>query len=119
MTRQPSDWDAATVALGRADRAHRVAFTVGGVAFLGHNPCQRCVVPTRDPETGREYEGFRSTFLEKRRETMPAWSGGDWFDHDFRLMVNTSVPDAGWGETLRVGDEVVVGETVTREEAAD
>lgn len=102
-----------------ADRAHRVAFTVGGVRFLGHNPCQRCVVPTRDPDTGQEYEGFRSTFLEKRRETMPAWSGGDWFDHDFRLMVNTSVPDAGWGETLRVGDEVVVEETVAHEETTD
>ena len=95
-----------------ADRAHRVAFTVGGVAFRGHNPCQRCVVPTRDPETGESYPGFQSTFVERRAETMPAWSGGDWFDHDFRLMVNTSVPESGIGETLSVGDEVVIGETV-------
>ena len=28
-------------------------FRLGVVAFLGHNPCQRCVVPTRDPTTGQ------------------------------------------------------------------
>ena len=37
---------------------------------------------------------------------MPAWSGGDRFDHSFRLMTNTVVPAESVGETLRVGDEV-------------
>jgi hypothetical protein len=27
-------------------------------------------------------------------------------------MVNTAVPEASWGETIAVGDEVTVGETV-------
>ena len=31
-----------------------VRFTVGAVCLEGTNPCQRCVVPTRDPLTGTE-----------------------------------------------------------------
>ena len=97
------------------DRDHRVAFEVGDVRFEGVNPCQRCVVPSRDPDTGEEYPGFRETFVEKRRETMPDWSGDDWFDHYFRVMVNTAVPESEWGKTLTVGDEVRVLETVPAE----
>ncbi|WP_367996029.1 MOSC domain-containing protein [Haloferax volcanii] len=89
-----------------------VEFSVGGVAFEGVNPCQRCVVPSRDPDTGAETADFRTTFMTKRRETLPEWSGGDWFDHDFRLMVNTAVPESSWGETLSVGDAVTVGDIV-------
>ena len=99
-----------------ADRDSRVRFSIGDVEFLGVNPCQRCVVPSRDPDTGDEIEGFNQTFIEQRRATMPDWSGGDWFNHDFRLMVNTAVPDASWGETIAVGDELTVGETVPADE---
>jgi len=95
-----------------ADRSHHVEFTIGGVSFRGVNPCQRCVVPSRDPDTGAEYDGFQESFIEKRRETMPAWSGGDWFDHQFRLMVNTIVPNSEWGTTISVGDRIEVGQTV-------
>jgi len=99
-----------------ADRDQHVEFTIGETAVRGVNPCQRCVVPSRDPDTGAEYGGFQSTFVEKRRETMPEWSGGNWFDHDFRLMVNTMVPQSEWGETISVGDVVEVGRTVPAEE---
>lgn len=99
-----------------ADRDHHVEFAIGGVSFRGVNPCQRCVVPSRDPDTGEEYDGFRQTFIEKRRETMPEWSGGDWFDHEFRLMVNTMVPQSAWGETISVGDRVEVDHVVPAEE---
>ncbi|SEP25869.1 hypothetical protein SAMN04487948_12811 [Halogranum amylolyticum] len=98
-----------------SDRDRRVAFEVGDVRLKGVNPCQRCVVPSRDPETGEAHPGFRETFVEKRRETMPDWSGGDWFDHHFRVMVNTVVPESEWGKTLSVGDEVRVLETVPNE----
>ena len=93
-------------------RTTRVGFSVGGVSFEGVNPCQRCVVPTRNPDTGASTPGFRETFVTKRRETLPTWSGGDWFDHDFRLMVNTTVPESSWGQTLAVGDTAVVGDVV-------
>jgi len=99
-----------------ADRDSRVRFSIGDVDFFGVNPCQRCVVPSRDPDTGDQIEGFNERFVEKRRATMPAWSGGGWFDHDFRLMINTAVPEASWGETIAVGDELTVGETVSAEE---
>ena len=49
---------------------------------------------------------FRERFVERRRETMPAWSGGDWFDHHFRVMVNTRVPKSSWGAELAIGDDV-------------
>jgi hypothetical protein len=94
-----------------ADRDHVVAFDVGDVRFHGVGPCQRCVVPTRDPWTGEPTPDFRETFVRKRRETLPAWSGGERFDHAYRLTVNTRVPESSWGGTLSVGDEVrIVGE---------
>ena len=95
-----------------ADRDHHVQFTIGDVSFRGVNPCQRCVVPSRDPDTGEEYDGFQSTFVEKREATLPEWSGGDWFNHYFRLMLNTLVPQSEWGQTIAVGDELDVGRTV-------
>ncbi|MFB6154997.1 MAG: MOSC domain-containing protein [Haloferacaceae archaeon] len=95
-----------------ADRGDVVRFTVGGVRFEGVSPCARCVVPSRDPDTGAETEGFRETFIEKRRETRPPWLASDRFDHDYRLMVNTRVPESEWGKTLSVGDPVEILGTV-------
>ena len=93
-----------------AEPGERVRFRVGGAELLGVNPCQRCVVPSRDPDTGVEFDGFRTRFIRKREETMPDWSGGERFDHAFRLMVNTVVPEGSVGGTLRVGDDVrIVG----------
>ncbi|QIB74715.1 MOSC domain-containing protein [Halogeometricum borinquense] len=91
------------------ERGRVVEFSIGDVQLEGVNPCQRCVVPSRDPDTGAEYDGFRETFIRHRGETKPPWSGGDWFNHDFRLMVNTRVPEESWGETIAVGDEIRVG----------
>ncbi|XVH31666.1 MOSC domain-containing protein [Haloferacaceae archaeon DSL9] len=94
------------------DRDRRVRFSIGEATMVGVNPCQRCVVPTRDPDTGTPTPSFRERFVEMRAETMPAWSGGDWFDHAFRVMVNTAVPQSAWGATLRVGDEVAIEATI-------
>jgi hypothetical protein len=94
-----------------ADRDQIVSFSVGDVELEGVNPCQRCVVPSRDPDTGEETEGFRRRFVERREATLPPWSDGDWFDHSFRLMVNTRVHTVGENPTVSVGDPVVVGET--------
>jgi hypothetical protein len=90
------------------DRDHVVAFDIGDLSFEGVNPCQRCVVPMRDPDTGERTEGFRERFVEMRRETMPPWSGGDWFDHHFRLMVNTRLDGDPADRELAVGDPVRV-----------
>jgi uncharacterized protein YcbX len=96
------------------DRERVVPFSIGDVTFEGVNPCQRCVVPSRDPDTGEETPGFRERFVERRRETRPEWAGEAWFDHDFRLMVNTTVPPGTVGETVAIDDPVVVGEERSR-----
>jgi len=93
-----------------ANHGEVVRFTVGDVPLDGVNPCQRCVVPSRDPDTGEEIEGFRERFIEKREETLPEWTPSDRFDHPFRLMLNTDVPESAWGAALSVGNTVTVGD---------
>ncbi|WP_255197149.1 MOSC domain-containing protein [Halorarius litoreus] len=89
-----------------ADRESVVAFDVGDARFEGVNPCQRCAVPTRDPDTGETTEGFRERFVQQREVTLPEWANRDWFDHHFRLMVNTHVPRETVGQSLGVGDPI-------------
>jgi len=122
----PAFWEDQLV----ADHGSRVRFTIGGdaerstevdtgsegrsvgVELFGVNPCQRCVVPSRDPDTGAETPDFRETFVRNRRATRPDWLDSDRFDHDFRLMVNTAVPEQSWGGTVAVGDAVRIRETI-------
>jgi hypothetical protein len=90
------------------DRGEVVRFTVGDATLEGVRPCARCVVPSRDPDTGGETEGFRERFVERRRATRPEWLDSDRYDHDYRLMVNTRVPESEWGVRLTVGDAVEI-----------
>jgi uncharacterized protein len=83
-------------------------FGIGPVQFLGHNPCQRCVVPTRDPESGAPVHGFQRTFAELRKESLPVWVDARRFNHFYRFAVNTSIPASQAGKRLRVGDALVV-----------
>jgi len=78
----------------------------GDVRLDGVTPCGRCVVPTRDPDTGEPLPGFRERFVEKRRETFPEWADRDAFDHLYTLMVVTAVPETDRGASLAVGDRV-------------
>jgi uncharacterized protein YcbX len=101
------------------DRDRVVPFHVGQATFEGVNPCQRCVVPGRDPWTGAETPGFRQQFVERRRETLPDWAGDAWFDHYFRLMVNTDVPASTVGDTVAVGDPVDIGRERSRKNSGE
>lgn len=83
-----------------------VGFRVGGVTFFGTNPCARCVVPGRHPETAAPTPLFAKTFAVRRRETLPAWAEPEAFDHFFRLAVNTRLYAPAAGGTIRVGDPV-------------
>lgn len=94
-----------------ADHGEAVAFRIGDVRFEGIEPCERCVVPSRDPDTGDEHTDFRQTFIRKRGETRPEWLDSDRFDHDFRLMTVTNIPESEWGKTLQTGDSVEIAET--------
>jgi uncharacterized protein YcbX len=86
-------------------------FAIGDVRLFGHNPCQRCVVPTRDPVTGGGLHGFQKEFMERRRQALPAWANIARFNHYYRFAVNTSIPSTEVGKSLQVGDwlDVVPG----------
>ena len=84
------------------------AFRIGDVNFLGHNPCQRCVVPTRDPVSGEAVPGFQKKFMEMRKQMLPSWANALRFSHYYRFAVNTSIPADEAGKKLRVGDPAVL-----------
>lgn len=86
----------------------RRPFRIGSVGFIGHNPCQRCVVPTRDPDRGMPIHGFQKCFAELRKEQLPKWAAARRFNHFYRFAVNTSIPASEAGKTLRVGDRLDV-----------
>ena len=85
-------------------------FTAGDVRFEGVEPCGRCVVPERDPDTGESLSAFRERFVEKRRETLPDWVDESAFDHWYTVTLIARTPEESRGRTLRVGDEVAVVE---------
>jgi uncharacterized protein YcbX len=81
-------------------------FQIGAVKFFGHNPCQRCVVPVRDPDSGLPVADFQKKFMELRKKFLPAWANVQRFNHFYRFAINTSVPPDEAGKYLRVGDQV-------------
>ncbi len=81
-------------------------FRLGAVNLLGHNPCQRCVVPTREPDTGQGVPDFQKKFMRLRQEHLPAWANAQRFNHYYRFALNTSIPPTEAGKILRLGDAV-------------
>jgi hypothetical protein len=89
------------------------AFVAGDVRFEGVEPCVRCVVPTRDPDTGEPLPAFRERFLDRREATFPEWADPEAFDTYYTLMLIAAVPEPDRGRTIRVGDAVEVVTTRT------
>lgn len=85
-----------------------VKFKIGEVEFMGVNPCQRCVVVTRDPQTGEPYPKFQKTFIIQRKNTLPEWTERSRFNHYFRLAVNTRLPPSEAGKVIKIGDEIIL-----------
>lgn len=82
---------------------------IGDVTLAGVEVVPRCVVPTRDPHTGEEYEGFRETFIERRQATLPEWTDpSDLEGNLFSLMAALRIPEDQREGTLAVGDEVAI-----------
>ncbi len=82
-------------------------FSIGLVLFQGVNPCQRCIVPTRDSVSGEATLAFQKTFLKNRSATLPESVDRSRFNHFYRLAVNTRVNRRSIGEVLlRVNDPV-------------
>jgi len=85
-----------------------VHFQIGEVQFKGINPCQRCVVVTRNPDTGEASPSFQKEFVARRQASFPDWAPRSRFNHFFRLAVNTQIPNYEAGKTVRIGDSVLL-----------
>jgi uncharacterized protein YcbX len=90
------------------DERSVVRFRIGEVNFEGSNPCARCPVPARDPQTAADLTGFQKRFTDLRRETLPPWAPATRFDHFYRLAVNTRIAPTETGKPLRLGDSVIL-----------
>ena len=84
-----------------------VPFRIADVHFEGSNPCVRCPVPPRNPQTGAIVPGFQKLFSDYRRSHIPNWTPEARFDHYYRLATNTRVAPSEEGKLLRVGDPVL------------
>jgi uncharacterized protein len=81
-------------------------FSIGNIPFQGINPCQRCIVPTRNATTGSIDPGFQKTFGENRAATLPLGVDRSHFNHFYRAAVNTCVPASAIGQTIQIGDSI-------------
>jgi ferredoxin-NADP reductase/uncharacterized protein YcbX len=95
-----------------AEKGEAVRFSIGKVVFDGINPCQRCVVPARDPATGAELPEFARRFAELRGQHLPQWANRARFNHFYRLAINTRLVSTAPRQHVSVGDELRLLETV-------
>jgi uncharacterized protein len=91
-----------------ANERNIVRFQIGEVHLEGSNPCARCPVPPRHPQTGAILIGFQKHFAQQREATLPPWSPRDRFDHFYRLSTNTRVASSEQNKLLRVGDPLLL-----------
>ena len=90
-----------------------IEFKVGDVTLFGMSPRARCVVPTRNPETGEVIHAFPKSFAKHRASTIPAWSKLDEFGHHYFLTVNCYIPATEVGKTIETGHEIkIIGEKI-------
>ncbi|OUL20915.1 MOSC domain-containing protein [Nostoc sp. T09] len=85
-----------------------VSFRIGNVSFSGIQPCQRCVVPTRDPNSGKADAKFQKIFVKQRQATLPDWVASSRFNHFYRLSVNTRLSTSTSERMLQIGDEIAI-----------
>jgi len=88
------------------DQLYGTNFQVGDVAVQAINPCQRCVVPSRNALTGTQDAGFQKQFAELRKAEMPTVAKTAQFNHFYRFTANTRIPSSEAGKIIRVGDPV-------------
>jgi uncharacterized protein len=82
----------------------QASFQLGQVKLLGINPCQRCIVPTRDARSGLADAKFQQIFSQQRQATLPLGTKLSWFNHFYKSAVNTCVPPTEIGKLLQAGD---------------
>lgn len=96
-----------------SEEGKSVEFKIGDVTIYGMSPRERCVVPTRNPETGNVTHAFPKTFARHRAETLPKWSTLKEYGHHYYLTVNCYIPATEIGKWLEVGNTVkIIGEKI-------
>lgn len=92
---------------GTGDGVGHPRVRIGDVTLEGVEPIPRCVVPTRDPDTGDAYDGFRETFIERRAATLPPWTDESTLAGNlYSATVGLRIPEGDRDGELRVGDSV-------------
>ncbi len=81
-------------------------FSIGNIPLQGINPCQRCIVPTRNAITGSVDAGFQKIFGKNRAATLPAEIDRSRFNHFYRAAVNIRCPASSIGQSIQVGDSI-------------
>jgi uncharacterized protein len=101
----PPFWEDQLFGIKGSDRP----FTLGSVSFVGVNPCLRCVVPTRNSQSGAVYPQFVQHFIERRRAQLPPWIiDPTHFQNAYRLTVNTRISEQSHGHLLNLGDSLIL-----------
>lgn len=93
-----------------------VEYQIGDVKLFGVAPRARCIVPTRDPDTGITYPYFTKEFVEFRKNSLPDYSLLPEYEHFYFLSVDTFIPDTENGKTIKVGDKLEITGIQTLEE---
>ncbi len=88
-----------------------IEFKAGDVTIIGVSPRERCVVPTRNPETGIVTHAFPKFFSKHRNASLPEWSRLNEYGHHYFLTVNCYIPETEAGKMIEVGNEIkIIGE---------
>ena len=96
----PAFWEDALIA--------EVKFKIGAVELIGMNPCARCVVPTRHPQSGALDKTFAKKLTDLRREHLPDWAPAEVFSHYYRLSTNTRIEAQFAGQRLSIDEAVTI-----------
>ncbi len=91
-----------------SSQSETVSFRVGDVIFFGVQPCKRCVVPTRHPDSGAAYTNFQKIFVQQRQATLPNWVDASCFSHFYSLSVNTRLATSAVDEILKIGNAIEI-----------
>jgi uncharacterized protein len=89
------------------DHFYGHTFGVGDVTVLATNACQRCVVPSRDSQTGEVLNGFQKRFSKLREAHLPETVDPSFFTRRYRFAVNTMIGATEASKIIRVGAPVM------------
>jgi len=90
-----------------------IEFKIGNVRMFGMSPRARCVVPTRNPETGEVIHAFPKSFARHRAASQPEWSTLNDYGHHYFLTVNCYIPETEIGKSIEIGNTIsIIGEKI-------